>query len=193
MDHRIFLKMSKIILPIYFINLFSQNKLNFSLTYAIIKFCYFYATFYFHFKYLFSLELYSLNLRRKKEKKEIDFSNLSYYNTYYTIFLNYHILIVCGMLYHLSYHCTSKANPRMETKGASLKETVCWRHTSQLQLLSLLYYNYVYYYRCAARTSFQPSVFFLWRANDQVFFYYLYPLLSFIYTYICISPWLRKW
>lgn len=185
--------MSKIILPIYFINLFSQNKLNFSLTYAIIKFCYFYATFYFHFKYLFSLELYSLNLRRKKEKKEIDFSNLSYYNTYYTIFLNYHILIVCGMLYHLSYHCTSKANPRMETKGASLKETVCWRHTSQLQLLSLLYYNYVYYYRCAARTSFQPSVFFLWRANDQVFFYYLYPLLSFIYTYICISPWLRKW
>lgn len=31
---------------------------------------------------------------------------------------------------------------------------MCQRHTSQLQLLPLLYYNYVYYYRCAARTSF---------------------------------------
>lgn len=119
--------MSKIILPIYFINLFSQNKLNFSLTYAIIKFCYFYATFYFHFKYLFSLELYSLNLRRKKEKKEIDFSNLSYYNTYYTIFLNYHIYIVCGMLYHLSLYIESKSsdgNERRLTKKLCVDVTL---------------------------------------------------------------------
>ena len=185
--------MSKIILPIYFINLFSQNKLNFSLTYAIIKFCYFYAIFYFHFKYYFHSNFILSTWEERKKKKKLIFL---IYRTITAIILFFWIIIytnVCGMLYHLSYHCTSKANSRMETKGASLKETVCWRHTSQLQLLSLLYYNYVYYYRCAARTSFQPSVFFLWRANDQVFFYYLYPLLSFIYTYICISPWLRKW